>query len=280
MKLKKILGRTVYHVFMIAFSLLMLYPLLWMISASLKPSDQIMITADQLIPRTVTFSNYIEGWKGLARYSFATYFKNSILISVVRVVGTVISASLSAFGFARIRFKTRSFWFAVMIGTMCLPGMVLQIPQYLMFNKLGWVGTFRPLLIPCWFGGGAFNIFLLMQFMKNIPRDMDEAATIDGCGWWRLFTRIMLPLIVPAICSVAVLTFIGAWGDFYSSLIYLNKPAYYPVAYALKLYSDEVSTNYGPMLAMSVLSLVPIMILFVLFQKSLVEGISTSGIKG
>lgn len=280
MKLKKILGRTVYHVFMIAFSLLMLYPLLWMISASLKPSDQIMITADQLIPRTVTFSNYIEGWRGFARYSFATYFKNSILISVVRVVGTVISASLSAFGFARIRFKTRSFWFAVMIGTMCLPGMVLQIPQYLMFNSLGWVGTFRPLLIPCWFGGGAFNIFLLMQFMKNIPRDMDEAATIDGCGWWRLFTRIMLPLIVPAICSVAVLTFIGAWGDFYSSLIYLNKPAYYPVAYALKLYSDEVSTNYGPMLAMSVLSLVPIMILFVLFQRSLVEGISTSGIKG
>lgn len=280
MKLKRILARTIYHAFMIVFSLLMLYPLLWMISASLKPSDQIMITADQLIPRTVTFSNYIEGWRGFARYSFATYFKNSILISVVRVVGTVISASLSAFGFARIRFKTRSFWFAVMIGTMCLPGMVLQIPQYLMFNKLGWVGTFRPLLIPCWFGGGAFNIFLLMQFMKNIPRDMDEAATIDGCGWWRLFTRIMLPLIVPAICSVAVLTFIGAWGDFYSSLIYLNKPAYYPVAYALKLYSDEVSTNYGPMLAMSVLSLVPIMILFVLFQKSLVEGISTSGIKG
>lgn len=280
MKLKRILGRTAYHVLMIAFSLLMLYPLLWMISSSLKPSDQIMITADQLIPRQATLSNYIEGWKGFARYSFATYFKNSIIISVVRVAGTVISASLSAFGFARIRFKGRSFWFAVMIGTMCLPGMVLQIPQYLMFNRLGWVGTFKPLLIPCWFGGGAFNIFLLMQFMKNIPRDMDEAATIDGCGWWRLFTRIMLPLIVPAICSVAVLTFISAWGDFYSSLIYLNKPAYYPVAYALKLYSDEVSTNYGPMLAMSVLSLVPIMILFVLFQKSLVEGISTSGIKG
>lgn len=280
MKLKRILGRTAYHVLMIAFSLLMLYPLLWMISSSLKPSDQIMITADQLIPRQATLSNYIEGWKGFARYSFATYFKNSIIISVVRVAGTVISASLSAFGFARIRFRGRSFWFAVMIGTMCLPGMVLQIPQYLMFNRLGWVGTFKPLLIPCWFGGGAFNIFLLMQFMKNIPRDMDEAATIDGCGWWRLFTRIMLPLIVPAICSVAVLTFISAWGDFYSSLIYLNKPAYYPVAYALKLYSDEVSTNYGPMLAMSVLSLVPIMILFVLFQKSLVEGISTSGIKG
>lgn len=280
MKLKKIAGRTVYHALMLLFSLVMLYPLLWMVFSSFKPSSDVMVTADQLIPRTWTIQNYVEGWKGFARYTFATYFKNSIVISGVRVVGTVVSASLTAFAFARIRFRTRSFWFAVMIGTMCLPGMVLQVPQYLLFNNLGWVGTFKPLLLPCWFGGGAFNIFLLMQFMKNIPRDMDEAATIDGCGWWGLFTRIMLPLIVPALCSVAVLTFIGAWADFYSSLIYLNKPAYYPVAYALKLYSDEVSTNYGPMLAMSVLSLVPIMILFVLFQKSLVEGISTSGIKG
>lgn len=280
MKLKKIAGRTVYHALMLAASVLMLYPLLWMVFSSFKPSAEVMVTADQLIPRTWTIQNYVEGWKGFSRYTFATYFKNSILLSVVQVTGTVVSASLTAFAFARIRFRTRSFWFAVMIGTMCLPGMVLQVPQYLMFNRLGWVGTFKPLLLPCWFGGGAFNIFLLMQFMKNIPRDMDEAATIDGCGWWKLFTRIMLPLIVPALCSVAVLTFIGTWADFYSSLIYLNKPAYYPVAYALKLYSDEVSTNYGPMLAMSVLSLVPIMILFVLFQKSLVEGISTSGIKG
>ena len=280
MKQKKLIGRSIYHILMVAFSIIMLYPLLWMVSASLKPSDDIMRTATQLIPAHPTLQNYTEGWKGFARYSYATFFKNSFIIAIVQVVGTVISSSLTAYAFARIPFKGRKIWFAIMIGTMCLPGMVLQIPQYLMFNDFGWVGTWKPLLLPCWFGGSAFNVFLLMQFMKNIPRDMDEAATIDGCGWFGLYSKIMLPLIVPALCSVAVLTFIGAWGDFYSALIYLNKPAFYPVAYALKLYSDEVSTNYGPMLAMSVLSLVPIMILFFIFQKSLVEGISTSGIKG
>lgn len=280
MRTKKIIGRAIYHILMILASFIMLYPLLWMLSASLKPSEEVMRTATQLIPSNPTLNNYVEGWKGFSRYTYATFFKNSLILSVVRTVGAVVSASLTAYAFARIPFKGRKVWFSIMIGTMCLPGMVLQIPQYLMFNDFGWVGTWKPLLLPCWFGGGAFNVFLLMQFMKNIPRDMDEAATIDGCGWFGLYWRIMLPLIVPALCSVAVLTFIGAWGDFYSALIYLNKPAYYPVAYALKLYSDEVSTNYGPMLAMSVLSLVPIMILFFLFQKTLVEGISTSGIKG
>ena len=279
-KMKKAISTVAYHVFMLLFSLLMLYPLLWMLSSSLKPGDQIMATQTQLIPTTITFENYIIGWAGFARNTFATFFRNSLVIAIARVVGTVVSASLTAFAFARMRFAGRKFWFAVMIGTMCLPGMVLQVPQYLLFNAMGWVGTFKPLLIPCWFGGGAFNVFLLMQFMKNIPRDMDEAATIDGCGWGGLFVRIVLPLILPAVCTVAVLTFIGSWGDFYSSLIYLNKPSFYPVAYALKLYSDEVTSNYGPMLAMSVLSLVPIMTLFFIFQRSLVEGISTSGLKG
>lgn len=280
MKQRKRAAMGVYHIFMVLFSLLMLYPLLWMLSSSLKPSNEIMLTASQLFPRHITLENYQSGWQGFARYTFTTFFSNSLLIAVMRVLGTVTSSCLVAFGFSRIRFKTRNIWFAVMIGTMCLPGMVLQVPQYLLFNNLGWVGTLKPLLVPSWFGGGAFNIFLLMQFMKNIPNDMDEAATIDGCGWFGLFRFIMLPLVKPALSTVAVLTFIDAWGDFYSALIYLNKPALYPVAYALKLYSDEVATNYGPLLAMSVLSLVPIITLFFIFQKSLVEGIATSGIKG
>ena len=177
--------RAVYHVLMLLFSFLMLYPLLWMISSSLKPGDQIMITQTQLIPAQITFENYVTGWAGFARNSFATFFKNSLLVAVVRVAGTVISACLTAFAMARMNFKGRKFWFAIMIGTMCLPGMILRVPQYLLFNTLGWVGSYKPLLIPSWFGGGAFNVFLLMQFMKNIPRDMDEAATIDGCGWNR-----------------------------------------------------------------------------------------------
>jgi len=280
MRLKKKVSTAVYHVFMLSFCVVMLYPLLWMISSSFKETNDIIRTAEQLIPSNPTLKNYINGWKGIAGYNFWHFFKNSLLMSVVRTIGTVVSASLTAFGLARIRFKGRKIWFGIMIGTMCLPSMVLQIPQYLMYRDFGWVGTWNPLLIPCWFGGGAFNIFLLMQFMRNIPREMDEAAQIDGCGWFGLYKNIMLPLIVPALCSVAVLTFIGAWGDFYSALIYLNVPEYYPIAYALKLYADDVGVNYGPMLAMSVFSITPIIILFFLFQKTLVDGISTSGIKG
>lgn len=280
MKSKKMICNVMYHIFMIGFCFIMIYPLLWLLASSFKPSNEIMRTADELFVKKPTIENYVNGWKGFARYTFGTYFKNSFILAGVRVVGTVFSSSLTAFGFARIRFKGRKFWFAVMIGTMCLPGMVLQIPQYLLFNEMGWVGTWLPLLVPCWLGGGAFNVFLIMQFMKNVPKEIDEAARIDGCGWLGLYQNIMLPLVKPALGSVAILTFIGAWGDFYSALIYLNKPKYYPVAYALKLYCDELDINYGPMLAMSVLSLIPLVILFFVFQKSLVEGISTSGIKG
>ena len=280
MKKKKQISTVVYHICMIALCFVMIFPLLWMISSSLKPSNEIMRTATQLWVNNPTLENYINGWKGFSRNTFGTFFKNSLLISSVRVIGTVLTSSLTAFGLARIRFNGRKIWFVIMIGTMCLPAMALQIPQYLMFNEMGWVGTWYPLLVPSFLGGGAFNIFLLMQFMKNVPKEIDEAARIDGCGWFGLYRHIMMPLVKPALASVAILTFINSWGDFYSALIYLNKPDNYPVAYALKLYADEVLINYGPMLAMSVLSLVPIIVLFFIFQKSLIEGISTSGIKG
>ena len=277
--MKKKIGKTVYHVLMIAVSFLMLYPLLWMIASSFKEESEIMVTATSLIPKNFTFDNYIKGWTGLGRYTFKDFFQNSIVIALGRTIGVTISSTLVAYGFARIKFRGRKFWFALMIGSMCLPGMVLQIPQYLLFNKLGWVGTFLPIIVPGFFGG-AYNIFMLMQFMKNVPREMDEAAMIDGCGRFRFFIHIMLPLIRPAVIMVAVLVFIAAWGDFHSALIYLNKPSTYPVAFALKLFTDEYTTSYGPLLAMSTLSLLPIMVLFLFFQKSLIDGVSTSGIKG
>lgn len=281
MKKRKLASDIIYHILMIVFCVIMLYPLIWMIVSSLKPSHEVMRTATSLIVKNPTLDNYVEGWKGFARYSFTIFFKNSLFLCFVRVAGTVISASITAYAFARIPFMGRKIWFGVMIVTMCLPVMVLQVPQYIMFNNMGWIGTWAPILIPCWFGGGAFNIFLIMQFMRNIPKEIDEAAKIDGCGWFGLYRQIMLPLVKPALGSVAILSFIEAWGDFYSALVYLNKPQYYPVAYALKLFSDETSSsNYGPMLAMSVCALIPILILFFIFQKTLVEGISTSGIKG
>lgn len=271
--------RIIYHICMISAAFIMLYPLLWLVFSSFKPEEQIMMSAGSLIPKEWTLEHYIRGWGGSNRYSFASYFKNSFFIAIVRVIGTTMSCTLAAYGFSRIQFKTSKFWFAIMIGTMCLPGMVLQIPQYLLFNKLGWIGTFLPLLVPAFFGG-AQAIFLLMQFMKTVPIEMDEAAMIDGCGRFRMFWNIMLPLVRPCVAMTAVTCFISSWGDFYSALLYLNKPKLYPVAYALKLFADDSGNGIGPTLAMSVLSLVPIFILFAIFQKQLVEGISTTGVKG
>ena len=279
MKAKKRIKNVIYHLIMVLFGFLMLYPLIWMLLSSFKPSFEITRITGGLIPENPTFDNYISGWKGFAGLSFYTFFKNSIFVASIRSIGTVASCAIVAFGFARIPFKTRGFWFGIMIITMCLPAQILQIPQYLLFNSFGWVGTYLPLLVPSFFGSG-YNIFLLVQFMRGIPLELDESAKIDGCGWFRLFYSIILPLIKPAIATVAVLTFMASWDDFFSALLYLNKPSMYPVAYALKMYSDEVTTNYGPMLAMSVVSLIPILLLFFLFQKSLVEGISTIGIKG
>ena len=184
-----------------------------------------------------------------------------------------------AFGLARIRFPGRNVWFVAMIITMMLPGQVMIIPRFVLFNQLGWVGTFLPMTVPYFFGG-AFDIFLVMQFIRGIPRDMDEAARIDGCSYYGIFLYIMVPMIIPALVTVGILTFINSWGDFMSSLLYLNTPSRYTVAYALKLFSDSAGTDYGAIFAMSTLSLVPILIIFFFFQRQLVEGISTQGLKG
>ena len=276
---KRTIKKLIYHVIMIGISFLMMYPLFWMLASSFKPENQIMQTATELIPRKVTFENYINGWKGVGKYNFGDFLKNTLIIAIPTMVGTTISCSLVAFAFARIRFVTRKFWIALMIFSMCLPAMVFQIPRYLLFNSWGWVGTWLPIIVPPFFAN-AYDVFMLMQFMKGIPREIDEAAEIDGCGWFGLFSRIMLPLVKPAVTMVAVLSFMAAWGDFYSALIYLNKPAKYPIALGLKLYMDEARIEYGPVLGMSVISLIPIIIIFIIFQKSLIDGIAVSGIKG
>ncbi len=279
MKKKKKIGGILYHTGMILGCFVMLYPLFWLIGSSLKSNEEYLASPTSLIPTSWAFSNYIDGWAGFARLSFATFFENSIFIAVFSTLGTVLSCTLAAYGFSRIKFKTRRFWFAALLLTMCLPSQVLMIPQYLLFNRFGWVGTYLPIIVPR-FCGDAFNVFLLMQFMKNVPKEMDEAAIMDGCNPFQLFYRIMLPLVKPAISTVAVLSFMNSWSDFMGALLYLNKPNMYPVSYALKLFSDESGTNYGPMFAMSVASLIPVLILFFIFQKSLVEGISTTGVKG
>ena len=279
MKRQKTISTIIYHVLMAAASVGMLYPLLWMLGSSFKPNNEIFTSVERLIPKTFTLENYVNSWRGFARLSFAVFFKNSFFVAIIASLGATLSSAVVAFGLARLRFPGRKVWFIAMIVTMMLPGQVMMIPRFVLFNKFGWVGTYLPLTVPAFFGG-AFDIFLIMQFIRGVPRDMDEAATIDGCSWYGIFSRITLPMIVPAIVTVGILTFINSWGDFMGSLLYLNAPRKYTVAYALKLFTDSAGTDYGATFAMSVLSLIPILVIFFFFQKQLVEGISIQGLKG
>lgn len=279
MSRRKQVSTVVYHVLMICCGFVMLYPLLWMLSSSFKPNTEIFVNATSLIPKEFVTEHYTTGWQGFGGFGFDLFLRNSFFVAILSSVGMVASSVLIAFGFARLKFRGRRFWFACMIMTMLLPSQVMIIPRFVMFNKMGWVGSFLPMTVPSFFGG-AFNIFLIMQFIRGIPRDMDEAARIDGCSWFGIFSRIILPLIIPAQVTVGVLTFISSWEDFMGALLYLNKPQLYTVAYALKLFNDNTKTDFGATFAMSVVSLIPILVLFFFFQKNLVEGISMQGIKG
>lgn len=275
-KIKKI----AYHIVCISLAVIMLYPLLWMVFSSFKETSLVLREAHKLIPDTWTLENYFNGWKGFAGVSFATFFKNSAFVAAVSTIGAVFSSALIAYGFARIRFPGSNFWFSCMLVMLMLPYQVLMIPQFLVFKKLGWVGTYLPLIVPYFFGQ-AFFIFLDMQFIRGIPKELDEAAEIDGCNRFDIFLRIILPLLVPALCTSAIFSFIWRWEDFVTPLMYINKPTDYTVSLALKLFSDpSTSSDYGAMFAMASLSILPASILFILFQKQLVEGIATTGLKG
>lgn len=277
-------ARNIGHIIAVAVIILggltMIYPLLWMVMSSFKENNEIFSSASSLIPKVFHAENYANGWKGFAGISFAVFFGNSFFLSVVGTIGSVFSSAFIAFGFARLRFKGRGFWFICMLVTMMLPFQIIMIPQYIIFNKLGWVGTFLPLTVPNYFGG-AFFIFLIIQFIYGIPKDLDEAAKIDGCSYYGIFFQIILPLILPALVTCAIFSFMWKWDDFMGSLLYLNKPSTYPVSLALKMFADPTSiTDWGAMFAMATLSVVPIFLIFVFFQKYLVEGISTEGLKG
>ncbi len=276
---KKATGTVLFHVVVCGIGLIMIYPLIWMLFSSFKESSLVMSTVDQLIPDEWRFDNYVTGWSGFGGTTFATFFENSIIVTVLSMIGNVIASAMAAYGFSRIRFKGRGFFFICMMITMMVPSQVLVVPQYIIFNRLGWVDTFLPLIVPEW-GGRAFFIFLIMQFIAGIPKELDEAAEIDGCGKVRIFTQIMLPLIKPALATSAIFAFYWKWDDFMGSLLYLNTPENYTVSIALKLFCDPTSvSDYGAMFAMCVLSLLPVIILFLFTQKYIVEGISTSGLK-
>lgn len=281
MKKKRMINAIIYHIVVCGIGLIMIYPLVWMIMSSFKPTNTIFTTAGTLIPETFTLENYANGWKGFGKVGFGTFFLNSGFISVMATIGTVASSSIVAYGLSRCKFFGRRILFAFMLVSMMLPAQVLMIPQYLWYQKLGWVGTYLPLIVPFFFATQGFFVYLITNFINGIPRELDEAAKIDGCSYYMIFLRIILPLIVPALVTVCIFSFIWRWDDFLSALLYVNESARYPVSLALKLFSDpSSSSDYGAMFAMSTLSILPAVVIFIFFQKYLVEGISTSGLKG
>jgi multiple sugar transport system permease protein len=259
-----------------------LYPLLWMVGTSVK-SPQEIVNNIGLIPREFTPGNFAIGWSKFD-VSFGRFFLNSAMVAVLVVVGNTVSCLLAAYAFGRLRFRLRGVWFAVMIGTLLLPGHVLIIPQYILFRTLGWVGgdwPYLPLLVPHFLATEAFFVFLMVQFMRGIPRELDEAATIDGASPYRIFQHVVLPLSRPALVTTAIFSFIWTWNDFFRQLVFLSSLEDYTAPVALTLFIDSTSeSSVGPMFAMSLLSLIPVFLFFVAFQRMLVEGINTSGLKG
>ncbi|GAB7192677.1 carbohydrate ABC transporter permease [Kineococcus sp. NUM-3379] len=271
---------TAAHAVLIALLVVALYPIAYMFGTSLKAPQEIANNVS-ILPERFTPGNYAEGWRGIPGVTFATFFANSVIVSLGVVVGNVVSCALAAYAFARLRFPLRGFWFALMIGTLLLPHHVLVVPQYVLFNNLGWVNTSLPLIVPKLLATDAFFVFLMVQFMRGIPRTLDEAAAIDGCGPYSTFARIVLPLTKPALVTTAVFSFIQTWNDFFTQLVYLNDLEKYTIPIGLRLFLDSSGQNaIGPMFAMSVLSLIPVFLFFLVFQRLIVDGINTSGIKG
>ena len=277
---RKTINRILYHLLVIAFGICMIYPIIWMFFASFKTTDEIFGPVARLLPKAFNPHNYINGWKGFGKVTFTTFFANSLFISIVSTIGATASSALVAYGLARIRFVGRKIWFGIMLITMMLPVQILMIPQFIMFHSFGWVNTFLPVIVPQFFGQGFF-IFLIMQFIQGIPTELDQSAKIDGCNKYRIFFSIIAPLLVPAIITSMIFSFVWRWDDFFTALLYLNKPELYTVPMALRMFSDSSSTSdWGGMMAMATLSLIPDIIIFIVFQKYLVEGIATTGLKG
>ena len=268
------------HVVLIAILLVALYPIAYMFGTSFKSPQEILNNVN-VIPRQFSPGNYADGWSGIPGVTFGTFFLNSAVVAIGVVVGNVVACSLAAFAFARLKFPLRGFWFAIMIGTLLLPHHVLIVPQYVLFNSLEWINTPLPLIVPKFLATEAFFVFLMVQFMRGIPRSLDEAAEIDGCGPYRRFFFVVLPLTKPALVTTAVFSFIWTWNDFFTQLVYLNDLDSYTVPIGLRLFLDSSGqAAIAPMFAMSVLSLVPVFLFFLVFQRLIVDGINTSGIKG
>ena len=278
-RFRNVRNETIFHVVALSLGFVMLYPLLWMIFGSFKPESEIFGTLS-LIPREFTLQNYVRGWAFNNILSFAVFYRNSIVITILSTVGAVLMSSLAAFGFTRVLFRGRAFWYSCMFLTLMLPFQVIMVPQYIMFNSIGWVNSFLPLILPQW-GGQAFFIFMMSQFFRGIPLELDESAMLDGCNKFTVYRRILFPLITPALMTATIFSFYWRWEDFLGPLLYIGgRQRLWTVALAIRQFQDTMGTDWGSIFAMGSLSIAPSLLVFFIFQKYIVEGIATTGLKG
>ncbi len=259
------------------FAVLMFIPFLWLLTSSFKTQNQIFQYPPSWIPNPFRPGNYV---RALTYKPFALYFRNSMIIATLNVIAVVFTASFCAYGFARIRFKGREFWFGVVMATLFLPYTILIVPNFLIFTKLGWVNTFLPLTVPLFFGGGAFNIFLLRQFFRTIPEELADAARIDGCTEFGIYWRIFLPLAKPALITVGIFTFLAAWNDLLGPIIYLRSPDKFTVAAGLASFRSQTDISWDLQLAAATAMTVPVILLFFFTQRYFIKGIVMTGLKG
>ena len=269
---------TLKHIGLITASIVMIYPLLWLVVSSFKPNDEIFRDLT-LFTTNLTVDNYVNGWNDL-QVPFGISLLNSTIIAVGAIIGNLVSCSLAAYAFGRLNFRGRTLLFALMLATIMLPFQVVLIPQFTIFKELGWLNTFLPLIVPKFLATDAFFVFLMVQFIRALPKEIFEAARIDGAGHFRTFVQVTLPLMVPALATTAIFTFIWTWGDFFGPLIYLRLPELFPSSVALKGFIDaQSSSDFGSMFAMSVVSLIPLFLAFLIGQRFLIKGFATTGIK-
>lgn len=281
MKSKRIKEGIIFHTGAIILGFFMIYPLLWLVMSSFKSNRTMFIDTYSLIPKEWDIAtNYVSGFEGIAGVSFFKFMGNSFIVTIVGMVGAVVTSLLAAYAFARIKFKGSNFWFSCVMMTMMIPAQVMVVPQYIILRKLNLIDTLVSMILP-WFFGGAFFIFLMVQFFKGIPRELDEAAFIDGCGKFGVLIHILIPIVKPAIINAAIFAFYWIWQDFFQPLIFMNTTSKFTIPLALNMFTDPTTySNYGGLFAMSVVSLLPVLIFFIIFQRYLVDGIAMDGIKG
>lgn len=275
-----IFEKTIMYVLLSAFGIFMIYPLIWLFLSSFKPNNEIFGSVD-LLPKNVVWDAFYNGWKGSGQFSFGVFFVNTFELVIPVVVFTLISSTLVAYGFARFKFPLKKILFTLMISTLMLPNAVIIIPRYILFKNFDWLNSYLPFTIPALFACYPFFIFMLVQFFRGLPRDLDESATIDGCNSFTILVRILLPLCKPALFSAGIFQFIWTWNDFFNSMIYINSVKKYTVALGLRMSLDTTTAaNWNEIMAMSVIAIIPCVLIFFFAQKYFVEGIATTGIKG